>query len=56
MSNFSYLSVAHLFSLMVGLTHFDVCDHITTRASVQDVRHRGHQVIQRSSLRLFSST
>lgn len=46
---------SHLFSLMVGLSHFDVCDQVAACASVQDVRHGDHQVIQRGALSLISS-
>lgn len=45
----------HLFSLMVRLSHFDVRDQVPTGASVQDMRHSDHQVIERRALRLLSS-
>ena len=50
------LSFTHLFSLMVRLSHFDVCNQVSTCASVQDVRHRDHQVVKSSALLLLSST
>lgn len=44
----------NLFSLMICLSHFDVCNQVSACASINDVRHRDYQVIERSSLRLFS--
>lgn len=42
----TFIFLTHLFSLMVGLTHFDVCNQITARASIQDVWDGHDQVIQ----------
>lgn len=49
-------SLSHLFSLMVGLPHFDVCNQVPPGAGIQHVRHCDHQVIERSPLGLFSCT
>lgn len=51
----SEIIFTHLFPLMVGFSHFDMGYQVSTSTSIQDVRHRDHQVVQRSSLRLFSS-
>lgn len=51
-----YQSLSHLFSLVVGLPHFDVCNQVPPCAGIQHVRHRDHQVIERSPLGLFSCT
>lgn len=47
------LTLSHLFSLMVRLSHFDVCDQVPTRARVLDVGHGDHQVVEGGALRLF---
>lgn len=51
-----YQSLSHLFSLVVGFPHFDVCNQVPPCAGIQHVRHRDHQVIERSPLGLFSCT
>lgn len=46
---------AYLFSLMVCLAHFDVGDQVSAGASVLDVRHGDHKVVQGNPVRLISS-
>lgn len=41
---------------MVGLSHFNVYDQVSTSASVQDVGHRDHQVVQSCARRLVLGT
>lgn len=49
-----FISFTNLFSLMIGLPHFDVSNQVSTRASIQEVWHRDHQVVERGALFLFS--
>lgn len=48
--------LSHLFSLMVRLPHFDVCNQVPARTCVQHVGHRDHQVVERRPLCLLGCT